>query len=160
MTEAIKALDFLANKFVEGEWVYSRENDIKHIRYEGDNKGYDRLDKRIRRTLRQLWHAVPIAPADGLTKTFGWKRSWKTFPMKAVAIVQVGLGLDSHRPDGVLSNGIITHWEEHGEYIMLMQPSVANLLIDFIKDDPDHPSAKAISNELNRIWRNYTSSVD
>jgi hypothetical protein len=50
---------------------------------------------------------------------------------------------DTNLPDGQVS-GIITHWEEDGEYIAMFCPYVGREVLKFLRADPDNPHAQAI----------------
>lgn len=64
-------------------------------------------------------------------------------------------------PDGVLDNGcIITIWEETGEYLQYVQPSVGALLADLMDAHPDLPDVIAIAAEMKRINEDYGRRVD
>ena len=61
---------------------------------------------------------------------------------------------------GVLDSGnIITFWEETGEYLNLMQPTVGTLVADFIIEDPTNPHAIKINKELTRLLKNYVKRI-
>lgn len=154
-----------ANHFARRDWEYSRDHDIKHIRYAGDYKGYDSWGKRIRRTFLPSQSSRRLSRS--LNKMFGDLREpWWRHPNKAVitawwkiyAHFRVGLRTQTHTPDGTI-NGIITHWEEDGEYIQMVQPSVGDLLADFLLDEPNHPHAVLIRAELQRIRDNYAARI-
>ena len=68
----------------------------------------------------------------------------KDYPVTVWASWRVHLKLDKNTPDGTLANGIITHWEEDGEYIMMFNPTVGREVLKFINEDPDNEYAKAI----------------
>jgi len=63
-------------------------------------------------------------------------------------------------PDGVLDGGsIITHWEETGEYLQYVQPSVGALLADLMDAHPELPEVQAIAAEMKRINDDYGARV-
>lgn len=151
-----------AEHFAQDDWEYTRTTSIKHIRYEGDYKGYSHPFKRVQRTARNIFFK------DSLSRLFD-RPAEKSSPLKerlAVKLatlrakLKVGLRTDSHRPDGVLDGGnIITHWEETGEYLQFVQPSVGSLLADFLEANPTHPSAVAIAGEMKRIIDAYAERL-
>jgi hypothetical protein len=60
---------------------------------------------------------------------------------------------DKNLPDGSLDEGsIITFWGETGEYLQFVQPSVGDLLVKFLRDQPENPHAIKITEELDRIY--------
>lgn len=137
--------EFVATKFsknAEG-WKYSRDiGGMKHIRYESDYTGYNHWTKRVCRAFD--WGH--LTGRDGLTQHFrrpGLKnRFWEAYGW-----VVVSLRKDSNLPDGQI-NGIITHWEEDGEYIALFQPRVGVKVLEFIKANPENEYARAILDEM------------
>lgn len=63
-------------------------------------------------------------------------------------------------PDGVLDGGsIITFWEETGEYLQYVQPSVGSMLADWMEAEPDSPHAQRIADEMKRINDAYGERV-
>ena len=145
MSEAVDYLDWAANHFVHRDWDYTRTTHIKSIRYD--------LEYDPRQTLR---HRISI----------GWH--FLTRSSKRHGIIYKGslwwrvrmffycLQREKNLPDGVLDGGnVITHWEETGEYLQLVQPSVGALLVNFLKSEPEHPHAKLIIAELERIHQRY-----
>ena len=143
--------EFVATKFsrnLEG-WVYSRDTgDLEHIRYRGDHTGYNHWTKRVKRAIGD-WNPVTyFAPKDSLGQMFkDDKPTVRGYFQRAVIWSHVSLRKEKNLPDGQI-NGIITHWEEHGEYIALFQPRVGVRVIEFIRSEPDHPHAQAILAEM------------
>lgn len=137
----------LATHHNHGEgWTYSRNlRGMKHIRYERDWQGYDGLWPRIRRAFDPRL----LFARDGLHKQLGMK--WSLGMMWAH--IRVTLRTDTNLPDGALHSGcIITSWEEDGEYIESMGPTVGAIVADFLQKSPTHPYAEAIAAEIERIW--------
>jgi hypothetical protein len=67
---------------------------------------------------------------------------------------------EANTPDGILDSGnIITFWEETGEYLNLMQPTVGTLIADFILEDPTNPHAIKINKEITRLHKNYAKRI-
>jgi hypothetical protein len=67
---------------------------------------------------------------------------------------------DNNEPDGVLDDGnIITFWEETGEYLNMIQPTVGTLVADFILENPTNPHAIKINKELDRLRKNYNKRI-
>lgn len=138
-SEALEMLDFVANKFDTAPWTFSYDTgDLKHIRYRKDYTGYNVWWRRALRafSMRKWFSWGPIDKA-----VFG---SWweKAHPMSVLAHIRVNLMKESHLPDGiVLGSGVIAHWQEDGIFISLMNPDVANAVLDFIKDRPEDEHA-------------------
>lgn len=143
--------EFVATKFsknAEG-WEYSRDTGgLKHIRYESDYTGWNHWRKRLRRAMR-AWNPKRYwKPTDSLDKLFTDRaKTLKGYFIHAWAYSQVALQLDDNLPDGQI-NGIITHWEEDGEYIALFQPRVGMKVLEFIKANPENEYARAILDEM------------
>lgn len=140
--------EFVATKFSKNMdgWKYSRNTGgLKHIRYERDYTGYNHWTKRIRRAFD--WKH--LTGQDSFSKAFR-TRGFKAQFWSAISWIRVSLRKDSNLPDGQI-NGIITHWEEDGEYIALFQPRVGVKVLEFIKADPENPYARAILDEMHAM---------
>ena len=139
-----------AEHFAPRDWDYTRDTgDLEFIRHRRDHTGHNRIDRRVRDALCALlgWHRPPPEPFMDL-QPHGLRARWITFKIK--------LRKDDNMPDGVLDGGcIITHWEETGEYLQYVQPSVGSLLADFMEAEPDHPHALKIAGEMRRINKRY-----
>lgn len=133
-------------------WYYTRDiGDLKHIRYGSDSTGYNHWTKRVRRAFD--WkHLTGRDPFSRMFRNKGVKRRL----ISAWAWIYVSLRKDNHRPDGVVG-GAITHWEEDGEYIESMGPTIGVLVAEFLIAEPEHPHAIRIADEIRRIvWRDRT----
>lgn len=138
--------EHVATKFQNSRdgWIYTRDlGDLLHIRHRSDFTGYQHWTKRIKRVFVE---AVFNKKQGGVFGDFP-----STFAEK-LAYSKVILRKDANRPDGRISNaGILTHWEEDGEYIVLMGPTVGVKVLDFLKAEPDNEHAKAILAEMHRV---------
>lgn len=129
-----------ATHFAPRDWNYTRDvGDLRmfHVR-------------EVRRGARQAFKYATRGVDDiGLGET---PSRW--------GMVRAALrGIRSH-PDGVLDNGgIVTHWEETGEYLQYVQPSVGALLADLMDAHPDLPEVQAIADEMKRINDAYGERV-
>lgn len=135
-------LDFVSGKFASSRegWIYKRDTgDLEHIRYKSDSTGYNSFWSRIRRALSPKMHFK--------------KTSFTTpGPLWSLAWIRVSMTKDDNLPDGVVNGGnIITHWEEDGEYIMLMGPTVGRIVLDFMRANRDHVLTGAILTEMKRL---------
>lgn len=152
MSKSAKYLKELADHFEYRDWNYTRQTHIKSIRYESKYDFPNTLSYRIKSTFR--WAFFPPKFVRILEPT--WKdrlRSRFTMPVHAIR-------RDPNLPDGVLDGGnIITFWEETGEYLNLMQPTVGTLIADFILEDPTNPHAIKINKELTRLHKNYKKRI-
>lgn len=150
MSSAAEYLHSLANHFARDDWQWTRETEIRHIRYRGDYSGYNHPLRRIPRALSLAFH-MPKWERD-----IAGRRSLKRWLYHVWAGLVVGLRTDSNLPDGQLKNaGVIAFWEEDGEYLQMVQPSVGSLLADFLIAEPEHPHAQLISAELERLMADY-----
>ena len=139
--------EFVATKFSKNldGWVYSRDvGDLEHIRYRSDHTGYNHWTKRVRRAF--AWGH--LTGHDRLSRQLGFRESTIRGQVRAArGWIIVSLRKDKNLPDGQI-NGIITHWEEDGEYIALFQPRVGVKVIDFLRAEPGNPYAQAILAEM------------
>lgn len=131
-------------------WIYSRNTGgLRHIRYSKDNTGYNHWTKRLKRALspsRLLGRdTLSLMLSDGKREPLRHRL------LGAVAHFRVNWFLDRNMPDGQI-NGNLTFWEEDGEYIQAMGPTIGAKVAEFLMDEPDHPHAKAIAEEINRVW--------
>ena len=157
MSDSPRYLKSLASHFVLRDWQYTRLHTIKHIRYEDDYKGRNAPWRRVAPAFKAAWESLT---ATGLFGEFIQGRSMRRRLLGAYYALKVGMATESHNPDGVLLNaGIITQWEEDGEYLQMVQPSVGRLLADFLIDRPEHPHAVLITAELDRIRADYTARI-
>jgi len=162
-----KYLHSLATHFDRKDWEWTRKHDIKHIRREGDYSGYDHPVRRVQRLIKRHLPGNAWRRDRGIwgmlsgteEKTSFWKKiQLKVWGLKAE--VYVTLRTDKHLPDGVLENAaIIAYWEEDGEYLQMVQPSVGELLANFLLEDPEHPHAQKILAELTRLSERYSARI-
>ena len=134
---------FVATKFQSSRdgWVYSRDlGDLERIVYKTDHTGYNHWTKRLRRGLN--WKR--LAGKDIFSSG---KQSLRRRLLYAKARFSATVFRDKNLPDGQI-NGILTHWEEDGEYLAYFQPRVGVKVLDFLEAEPEHPAAKAILAEM------------
>lgn len=143
-TKAI-AKDFrdYAEHFVQRDWAYTRDLGPLHsIRYAEDTP-WERVKDAFGWLLSRKNHGIyQITGGDNLRNrlTMFW----------------YSLKPEDNLPDGVLDGGgIITFWEETGEYIQYVQPSVGSLIADFLAEDSSNPFAQRIAAEMKRIQIDY-----
>lgn len=135
------------------DWEYTRTTGIKHIRMVGDSTGRNTFGKRLRRAIASAFDTSELA------SFFQPKSRWHRISFRWACAMEE-LHLDSNRPDGALNHGsVITHWEEDGEYIQLVQPSVGEMLADFLDAEPDNPHAVKIAGEISRILDGYRARI-
>lgn len=141
-----------ATHFVDDEWKYGRDlNGLHPLRYDDP---YDRLWIRIKAALK---YASPTwRPADWELVMFPNIRSLRS----RLRMAKGALRWRRHYPDGCINGGfIITNWEETGEYLQHVQPSVGRMLADWMDDEPESPHAKRIAGEMKRINDRYGERV-
>jgi hypothetical protein len=133
-----------AEHFTPRDWNYTRDlGDLTEIRYANRR---DEWPQRLRSALRWLLRRSPE-----------WSRGWGPNRFQMAAHV---LHRDNHLPDGVLDGGsIITFWEETGEYLQYVQPSVGSMLADWMEAEPDNPHAIRIAAEMKRINDSYGERI-
>lgn len=138
-SEALEMLDFVANKFDTEPWTYTHDTgDLKHIRYKTDYTGYNAWYRRLWRAFGPLLWG-PLSKIDKIIFDSWWD---KVKPPGSFAHIKVQLEKYRNLPDGVVKGaGVITPWEEDGVFISLMNPDVANAVLDFIKDRPEDKHA-------------------
>lgn len=147
VTEIGGTLRGLATHHNHGEgWRYTRDlGGLKHIRYARDFEGYNSVPQRIKRAF-DVRH---LTGTDSISRQFGWK--WNL--IGAWAWIVVSLRTDRNTPDGSLNGGcVLTFWEEDGEYIETVGPTVGQKIADFLEAEPTNPHAIAIAREIERIW--------
>lgn len=142
-------LDLYANLFEFRDWDYTANKNIKSIRY---NPEYDYTNKLSHRIKKALWWLFAPRP-DWLKQLDSDKKLFSTLNGRIRMFFHV-LQRDPNTPDGTLDNGnIITYWGEMGEYLSLMQPTVGSLLVNFLKEEPEHPHAIIITKEIERLYK-------
>ena len=134
-----------AGHFALRDWEYTRNTgDLHSVRYDLPE---DSPLGRLRRALGWL-----LKPQPAFAKGWGPNR----FYMFAHVIKR-----DRHLPDGMLDGGgILTFWEETGEYLQYVQPSVGLLLADWMDAEPDSPHAQKVAAEMKRIYDGYCERID
>lgn len=146
-------------------WTWTRNTgELEHIRFTSDHTGYNHWTQRLRRALN--WKH--LTGRDEITKSFRSKSAekeryqenkakygfWKANFLRlypAIAWFKVSMFKDTNRPDGTI-NGNLIFWEEDGEYIEMVGPTVGEKIAEFLIAEPSNPHAVAISNEIQRIW--------
>lgn len=146
----VKDFKFMANLFAS-EWDYTRNHDIKSIRYKDGPLQEDTILRRLKSALECLYKRDGIFASEFLGP---WTiKSRLSFAWHV-------LQRDDNLPDGSLAHGkIITYWEEDGEYLQLVQPTVGSLLADFLEQEPENPHAILIVKEMERINRDYNKRL-
>jgi hypothetical protein len=143
-----KLLGDYANHFEQYDWEYSRDlNGLKKIVFDSDDG--------VRKRLLRVWGFFR-GDNDNIVRLLGGLG-----PLGGrVRVARAMMRAERHLPDGTLSKGgIITFWEEDGEYIQLMQPSVGALVAEFLIDNPTHPDAIRIAAEIGRIQEEYSKRL-
>lgn len=140
-----------ATHFEMRDWNYTRETDIKHIRRRGDYSGSNHP---VRRLLAGFTpRKDPFRESIGMGRWWAWRH-----PLITARVV---LRTEDHMPDGWLDDGcIITAWEETGEYLQYVQPSVGALLADLMDAHPELPEVVAIAAEQKRINDAYGARIE
>jgi hypothetical protein len=151
-SKAAKYLKELANIFEYRDWNYTRQTHIKSIRYEPEHDFRNKLSFRIKSSIG--WLISP--PTFMRTLEPAWKDRLRSRFLMPLYLLR----REPNTPDGILDSGnIITFWEETGEYLNMMQPTVGTLIADFILEDPTNPHAILINKELTRLHKSYQKRV-
>lgn len=150
-SKALDALDELANHFEPRDWDYTRNTHIEEIRYKPEHDEYNTLSFRLKHAAYWMFGKTPEwYAALGEKNSLGRRLRMATYSLKR----------DPNIPDGSLDSGnVITFWEETGEYLNLMQPTVGALLVTFLKEEPEHPHAIKITKEIERLHRRYVKRI-
>jgi hypothetical protein len=148
---AAKILGEYANHFEIEDWKYTRNlGNLRKIDYDNESNS---LLSRVKTAISYLRGDVDNVMYFLDNNPPSWSKRWG---MAKFALTYH----DRHLPDGSLDKGsILTFWEETGEYIQLVQPSVGALLAEFLLDEPDNPHAKKISAEILRIIEDYEARL-
>lgn len=133
-------------------WEYSRDiGDLELIRYRSDYTGYHHWWKRVKRAFD--WKH--LTGRDSFSRMLRRERRFRF--LSAVAWIKVSLQKDRHLPDGKVGP-VLTHWEEDGEYIEAVGPTIGALVADFLIEESSHPHAVKIAAEIHRIvWRDQAT---
>lgn len=131
-----------ATHFGPRDWDYTRDlGSLVAIRH---NSEADSLRFRLRMAIRAMTRSHRGDVLSEVMKVPRWR------------LARAHLRRDNHLPDGVLDGGsVITHWEETGEYLQYVQPSVGALLADLMDAHPDLPEVQAVAAEMKRINDRY-----
>jgi hypothetical protein len=152
--ETVQTLRDYATHFAPRDWNYTRQVRIKHIRYEGDWTGDAHPLRRLHRTLSRFVRIDDLERMLMDSKRVPW--AWK----HPLITLKTGLRTERHLPDGQLDNGgVLTYWEETGEYLQMVQPSVGALIADLLDAHPDLPEVQAVVAEIQRILDGYAERV-
>lgn len=141
MSKGLDYLDFSANHFVHRDWIFTNKTHIESIRFSTDYYTHQTLKYRF----LQGWSFLTGTKKQSMI----FKMSFK----ERIFMFFYCLKRDKNLPDGSLDEGsIITFWGETGEYLQFVQPSVGDLLVKFLRDQPENPHAIKITEELDRIY--------
>ena len=149
---------FVATKFSDRAdgWKYTRNREnFEYARFKTDYTGYNVWYKRFVRGLTFAWSHNVHARKGSLAYQLGGVDHKATIWRRVRGIwiyFWIQMRKDRHVPDGFVG-GNPTWWEEDGEYIAMMGPTVGVKVLDFLEAEPDHPHAKEILAEMHRMHR-------
>jgi hypothetical protein len=130
-----------AEHFAQRDWNYTRDTGDLRLRYGS-------LWPHLKRALGYLVRGSQSFPDHPAMRP------------ERLSMVRAAWSMRNSEPDGVLDNGnIITHWEETGEYLQYVQPSVGSMLADWMEAEPDNPHAQRIAAEMKRINDGYGERI-
>jgi hypothetical protein len=158
-------LEAYATHFAFRDWDYTRDTGVHRILYKnrkrktraGRTLRFDpsRLPYRVQHALTGLWRDVVTdpnwrKPEGHWTKTLNVS-PWRMFKARL---------RENNLPDGVLDGGsVITYWEETGEYLQMVQPSVGALVAEWLQAEPENEYAQKVAAELERIAARYSERL-
>ena len=147
VSPAVSYLDWAANVFVHRDWEISSDHHIEAVFYDKKHYHFQSLQYRFKQGFKFL------------TKTKKHGVIFKMTLRERVSMFFYCLKRDRNLPDVSLDDGnVIAYWRETGEYLQLMQPSVGSLVVNFLKEEPDHPHAKLIIAEVTRLYDEYIAT--
>jgi hypothetical protein len=127
-----------ATHFEMRDWCYTRDlGDLRPIRHGSSLPHLKRAIGYLVRGTSNIFPEESMRPSRWAMAKAAWRAR-------------------GNAPDGILDGGsIITFWEETGEYLQYVQPSVGALLADLMDAHPDLPEVVAIASEMKRINDDY-----
>jgi hypothetical protein len=134
-----------AEHFEFRDWNYTRDlGKLESIRYSYPEQ---KLLGRVKKSLYWLFHRA---------------QSWeKQLKVRRVSMAFYALHRDTNLPDGVLDGGsVITFWEETGEYLQMVQPTVGSLIGKWLQAEPESEHARLVAAEMKRIQDGYTDRIN
>ena len=132
----------VATHHADQDWEYTRDlGDLRPLHFGSRWPS-------IRTALRYLVHGTSLFPNNPEMRPPRWQ------------MARAALRSYDTRPDGALDNGcVITIWEETGEYLQLVQPSVGEIVAQIMIDHPDLPLVQALAGEIDRINERYARRI-
>lgn len=147
--EATEYLRGLAERGALSDWSYTRLHRVSRVEHIGDPSSWERFKNAARAAFKFPFRL------DSLAKMLGLSR-WYVYKYK---IKQEWRG-KRRIPDGSLKGGsILSYWEEDGEYIQIMQPSVGLLIADWLDANPDDPHAVKVRDQMEKIISEYDRNI-
>lgn len=143
-----------SDQFQHYDWEYTRKSGIESIYYTYDYNPYEKPSNRLRRALKWL-----LGPSPKWIRVLDGQKNIFQHIAHRVGMFAHVIKRDKSVPDGSISDKIIVYWEEDGEYLQLVQPSVGSLLADFLVAEPSNPHAIKIAAEIDRIRNKYGERV-
>jgi len=137
-----------ATHFAMRDWEYTRNITVKRLYTESFKvRLLDTVKWGWRGAVKRTRRRIPLWERE--LNEAGGKVSWWR-------MTEAHWRYHNHLPDGMLDQGnILTHWEETGEYLQYVQPSIGALLADLMDNHPDLPEVQAIAVEMERIQKDY-----
>lgn len=146
-SKTLEYFDFLANHFEHSDWNYTRLHNIKEIKYSSPVDTRDNFKHRLKLATRFARNKNSNIYGD-------------LSVINRVRMFFYCLKREKQVPDGSLDRGnVITYWEETGEYLQMVQPSVGALVANFLKEDPENKHAKLILAEMERISKAFSKRI-
>jgi hypothetical protein len=150
-----------AGHFSPCDWNWSRQHQIKRITYRPRRRGAQTRGGRHRwfdpsELPARLWSAGHYLFGSRIRSIFPDEPSMRPSRLRMARAALRAQNL----PDGHLEEGgVVAYWEETGEYLQMVQPSVGLLVADFLEQEPEHPHARAIAAEIRRHQDRYRQRI-
>lgn len=149
------------------KWGWTRNHGIKQIKMEKTGHRAESLRYRLRSTVSGVYRlffrgkssSFSLFESKSYPQNLSLPRKIKYRWYAVIATIRVRMGTGGGLPDGSFPAGVIAYWEEDGEYIQVMQPSVGALLAEFLEAEPENPHAVKISEEIASILVDYQKRI-
>lgn len=134
-------------------WVYTSDvGDLEYIRYRHDHTGRNSLLRRIR-------HAFNWKVLTGADSLFDRQRTPRLQLLHIWSWIIISIRKERNLPDGTVGP-VIAFWEEDGEYIEMVGPTIGERIAAFLISEPTNPHAVAIAAEIRRVAALAEPEVD
>ena len=147
--ETVEYAREVSNYFVrQDEWYRIKSNhNIKDIKYTTPDP-YERFYRRLGRAFSGFFEMVlnldtwgnALLGVRGKSLRHRLRYAWRVF--------KITLERDQNTPEMVVNDTMICFWSEDAIYLVVSQPRVFNLVLDWIEAEPNNPHAQKIVAEI------------